>query len=198
MKILIAEDDPTSRLLLTTILRRASYDVEAHSDGASAWASLRDSDEPCLAILDWMMPGVDGTELCRRIKSLELQSPPYLILLTALGQKEDIVAGLESGANDYVTKPFHKEELLARVRVGERVLDLQQALNRRIEELEQAMAHIHTLQGLLPICAHCKSIRDDDGYWHRLEEYFSEHSQVDFTHGICPTCMKELYPEYVD
>ncbi|MBC7236080.1 MAG: response regulator transcription factor [Chloroflexi bacterium] len=193
MKILIAEDDPTSLLLLKTLLTQEGYELEAVEDGESAWAALCAPAAPQLAVLDWMMPQMDGIQVCRRVRAAQWRQPPYLILLTALDRKEDIVIGLEAGANDYITKPFHKQELLARVRVGERVVHLQNDLAHRVQELEQALSQVRTLQGMLPICANCKKIRDDEGYWHRVEEYISAHSDAVFTHGICPECMVTLY-----
>ncbi|HXF06120.1 MAG TPA: response regulator transcription factor, partial [Blastocatellia bacterium] len=124
MRILVAEDDPVSRRVLETTLQKWGYDVVSVSDGQQAWAVLSSETAPPLAILDWMMPEVDGVELCRRVRG-SLQRPIYIILLTARGSKEDIVAGLQSGADDYVTKPFDREELRARVQAGVRIVTLQ-------------------------------------------------------------------------
>jgi len=110
-------------------------------------------------------------------------------------RKEDIVSGLDAGANDYVIKPFEQEELRARLRVGERVVELQSALNDRVKELQKALSHIKTLQGILPICMHCHKIRDDQDVWQRLEKYIAEHSGVQFSHGLCPECRKKYYPD---
>ena len=194
MKTLIAEDDVTSRLALTTILQKWGYDVVATSDGAEAWAALQASDAPRLAILDWMMPGMDGVEVCRKIRQMESKRPVYIILLTALGRKEDIVTGLNAGANDYVTKPFDNNELRARLDVGRRVVDLQSALAARVRELQQALAEIRTLQGIIPICMHCHKIRTDATEWQRLERYIEGHSEAQFSHGICPECLEKHYP----
>ena len=101
-------------------------------------------------------------------------------------EKDNVVIGLESGANDYIRKPFDQEELHARVRVGERVLELQFKLAKRVKELEDPLSQIKTLQGLIPICSYCKKIRDDQNYWQQLESYISQHSQAVFSHGICP------------
>ena len=103
--------------------------------------------------------------------------------------------GLRAGVDDYVTKPFEPEELQARIQVGERILGLQSALADRVKELEEAISRIKRLQGLLPICASCKKVRDDSGYWSQLEIYVREHSEAEFSHSMCPTCMKELYPD---
>ncbi|MFL5241268.1 MAG: PleD family two-component system response regulator, partial [Gemmataceae bacterium] len=125
MNILIAEDDPVSRRALDVILRRWNYDVLAVADGAAAWDILQTEQAPKIAILDWMMPVMDGPEVCRRVLALGRSEPPYLILLTARGSKEDMVNGFKAGADDYVTKPFDREELQARIQVGIRMIGLQ-------------------------------------------------------------------------
>jgi len=147
MRILIAEDDPTSRLVLERTLRRWGHEVIATSGGDDAWAALGGADAPRLAILDWMMPDLDGVEVCRRVRALDRESLTYVILLTALGRKEDVVAGLEAGADDYVTKPFDQDELRARIRVGERLIEfhdqvvsLKEAL--RVQALHDALTGI--------------------------------------------------------
>lgn len=188
MRILIAEDDVVSRRLLEATLIRWGYEVIVTRNGVEAWDILQREDAPLLAILDWMMPGLDGLEVCRRLRSLQRAIPPYLIILTAKGRQEDIVTGLEAGANDYVTKPFNREELRARVRVGTRMVELQQSLAERVYALEDALARVKLLQGLLPICSYCKKIRDDQNYWQQVEAYIAEHSEAQFSHSICPDC----------
>lgn len=197
MKILVAEDDPVSRRVLETTLQKWGYDVVSVSDGEQAWAVLSSETAPPLAILDWMMPEVDGTELCRRVREL-LQRPIYIILLTARGSKEDVVAGLQSGADDYVTKPFDREELRARVQAGIRIVTLQAELAERIEQLQEALARVKQLQGLLPICSYCKKIRDDQNYWIQVEQYIAEHSDAQFSHGICPDCYRRYVQPELD
>jgi DNA-binding response OmpR family regulator len=188
VKILIAEDDMISRRLLETTLSRWGYTVVVTCDGAAAWEVLRGPDAPPLAILDWMMPGMDGIEVCRKARRAASSTLPYLILLTAKGRREDIVTGLRSGADDYVTKPFNREELRARVQVGMRIVELQHSLVDRVNALEEALTRVKHLQGLLPICSYCKKIRDDRNYWQQVESYISEHSEAQFSHSICPEC----------
>ena len=196
MKILIAEDDMVSRRLLEATLIKWGYEVVVTCDGAEAWEVLQRADAPLLAILDWMMPGMDGIELCRKVRRALMPTPPYLILLTAKGRREDVVTGLRSGANDYVTKPFDREELRARVQVGMRIVELQQSLADRVKALEEALARVKQLQGLLPICSYCKKIRDDQNYWQQVENYISEHSEAQFSHSICPDCYeRRVKPE---
>jgi DNA-binding response OmpR family regulator len=195
LDILIAEDDPVSRRVLEATLARWGYRVAVTEDGESAWQALRAGGGPRLAVLDWMMPGVDGPSLCRRLREHPATRPTYVILLTARGGKPDVVAGLEAGADDYIAKPFDRDELHARVRVGLRVLDLQRSLADRVTELEEALKKVKQLQGLLPICSYCKRIRDDGNYWRRVEEYIAAHSDARFTHGICPPCFEAVLRE---
>jgi DNA-binding response OmpR family regulator len=195
MSILIAEDDSVSRRLLEEVLRRWGHAVEVVTDGTAAWEALSRPVPPRLAVLDWVMPGVDGLTLCRRVRALERPDPTYLILLTARSESADVVAGLDAGADDYLTKPFRTEELRARVGVGLRVAVLQRSLAERVVDLESALARMRQLQGLLPICSYCKSIRTDGDYWQRVEEYLAAHTEARFTHGVCPTCLKTILAE---
>ena len=188
MRILIAEDDPVSRRVLETTVRKWGHEPVIATDGVMAWSVLQSKDAPPLAVLDWMMPRLDGAELCRRVR--ESGSHTYLILLTAKGGKDDLVTGLDAGADDYVVKPFNRDELRARLAVGVRVVELQLALADRVRELEGALASVKQLQGLLPICSYCKSIRsgEDGDYWQKVEHYITEHTDAQFSHGICPGC----------
>ena len=195
MKTLIAEDDSVSRRLLQAALQKWGFEVTVTTQGREAWEALQQPGAPSLLILDWLMPEIDGVEICRRIRASEALKSSYVILLTSRGSKEDIVEGLEAGADDYVTKPFDHGELRARVQVGARVIGLQNALAERVHQLEEAIASVKTLQGLLPICCYCKKIRDDGNYWHRVESYISGHANVRFSHGICPDCNDKLKAE---
>lgn len=137
MRILIAEDDPVSRRVLKTNLVRWGYDVQVTRDGNEAWEALRAEDAPRLAILDRMMPGLDGVELCRRVRK-ELKEPyTYIILLTAMHRDHDLVSGMEAGADDYITKPFNAGELRVRLRAGRRIIELQNELIDAREALRE-------------------------------------------------------------
>jgi diguanylate cyclase (GGDEF)-like protein len=136
MRILIAEDDSTSRMLLTRVLGKWGHDVVATENGAQAWEALQAEGAPQLAILDWMMPGMDGVEVCRKVRERKTGRPPYIILLTALDDKASIVAGLDAGANDYVGKPYDPDELRARIEVGRRFVELHEELAEARRELE--------------------------------------------------------------
>jgi DNA-binding response OmpR family regulator len=192
MRVLVADDEPIPRLLLERALAEWGHEVVAVADGAEAWQALRAADGPKLAVLDWVMPGIDGTEICRRLRAEPATEPVYVLLLTARGAKADVVAGLQAGANDYVTKPFDREELRARVEVGRAVVELQASLAARVRELEQALAQVKQLRGLLPICCYCKKVRDDRDYWQQVEEYVTARSEARFSHGICPDCVRNV------
>jgi DNA-binding response OmpR family regulator len=196
MKVLVAEDQAVSRHILEVSLRTWGYEVTAVEGGTRAWEILQGEDGPQLAVLDWSMPGMDGIEICRQIRTSRVMRPIYVILLTARSSREDKIRGLQAGADDYITKPFDREELRARVQVGIRVLNLQSALAERVRELEEALSRVKQLQGLLPICSYCKKIRNDRNYWQQVEGYITEHSEVQFSHGICPDCyMQYIQPE---
>ena len=194
MKILIADDDPTSLSILTAVLQVFGHEVVALSDGAEALAALLKPDAPRLAILDWMMPSLTGTEVCRRVRAQKSIQPPYLILLTSRDKKQDVAEGLLAGADDYLIKPFDSMELNARVEVGCRIVTLQNRLADKVLELESALAQIKTLRGIIPICARCKRIRDDRGFWDHVETYISAHSEAIFSHSLCPDCLIKFYP----
>ena len=196
MKILIAEDDITSRALLKHMLAEWGYEVVVTKDGNEAWEALQAEDAPKLAILDWIMPGPDGVEVCRKVRQLNVSNPTYIILLTSRSNKKDIVSGLEAGADDYISKPYETDELRVRVKVGERVAALQSALVEQVHSLKEALVHVKTLQGILPICMHCHKIRNDQQSWERLEKYIAEHSDAQFSHGLCPECLKKHYPDF--
>ncbi len=154
MRALVADDDAASRLLLQKVLTKWGYDVVTASSGEEAWKILTSDDPPDLAVLDWMMPELDGVEVCRRMRALELSSPPYLLLLTSRGEKHDIATGLESGASDYVQKPFDHDELRARLLVGRRFAELNRMLletqsELRRQALTDPLTHIMNRRAIL-------------------------------------------------
>jgi DNA-binding response OmpR family regulator len=198
MRILVAEDDTVSRQRLGALLARWGHEVTMTGTGNEAWQSLQAVDAPSLALLDWEMPGVPGPEVCRRAREAAPRAALYLILLTGRTSREDTIAGLESGADDYLTKPFDPAELRARIGVGIRVLELQQELARRVVELERAVAEVDRLHGLLPICSYCKKVRTDGDSWQQIEAYVSAHSTARFSHGVCPHCLETVLRPQVE
>ncbi len=183
MKILIAEDDGVSRLVLTTKLKRLGHEVIATEDGAEAWSSFL-VERPQLVVTDWMMPNVDGVELCRRIRSYEQEKYCYVMMLTALTGKQNYLEVMDAGADDFLNKPLDMQELAARLRVAERMLALQ-------KEVKQ-------LQGLLPICSYCKKIRDENNTWQPMEGYIAHRTDAKFSHGFCPECYEAIVKPQFD
>jgi phosphoserine phosphatase RsbU/P len=192
LEVLVADDEPVSRTVVGAMLKKNGYTVSFASDGEQAWQRLTGPQAPALALLDWEMPGLQGPEIAERIRGRKDQSPTYVILLTSRDSLADIVSGLRAGADDYVTKPANEDELIARVNVGARVVGLQLALADRVRSREEALANVKTLQTLLPMCAYCKSIRNDQNYWEKVETYFTQHSGVSFTHSYCPSCFERF------
>ena len=148
MRILVAEDDLTSRSILTTILSQWGHDPIAVSDGNAAWEVLQDPRAPKLALLDWEMPELSGPDVCRRVRQMETSDPPYIIILTSKGEKGDLVRGLEAGANDYVVKPYDRDELRARISAAQRMVELQSELNKARDALAFEALH-DPLTGIL-------------------------------------------------
>jgi len=192
IKLLIAEDDAVSRRMLEVTCTSWGFEVTAVADGLAAIQALEGDDAPPLALLDWMMPGMDGLEVVRRARARNPHQPIYIIMVTARVGREDVIRGLLAEADDYVAKPFDHRELRARVQVGARVVQLQIALAERVKELEKALSQVKSLHGLLPICSYCKRIRNDENYWQRVESYIAEHSEAEFTHGVCPQCYETI------
>ena len=191
MRVLIAEDDADSFELLATLLNSFGYEIVGVDNGDDALKILQRPDRPSLAILDRVMPGMSGVDVCRKLREQQSDNPTYIILLTALSSEADIVEGLDAGADDYITKPYDFYELNARIGVGRRVIDLQASLNNRVKELQDALGHVKTLQGILPICMHCHKIRDDAETWQQIEDYLAQHTDVQFSHGVCEKCWQE-------
>lgn len=192
-KILIADDEPVTRAAVKKVVTRRGWDVVVCDNGRDAAAQFELENPPDVAVLDWMMPGLDGSELCQRLRKKKVRA--YLIMLTGRTRPEDLVQALAAGADDYVRKPFDWSELIARIKVGVRVSLLQRQLDEKVSQLEASLANAKQLGGLLPICSYCKRIRDDRDYWNGLEHYISSHSDAKFTHGVCPSCMRDVLDE---
>jgi DNA-binding response OmpR family regulator len=173
MKVLIADDEPVSRLRVRRFLLKLGHDVVEASDGWQAWEEFQRQPLPLL-IVDWMMPKIDGLELCRMVRMERRAKYTYIMMLTALGGKGSYLEGIGAGADDFITKPFDADELQARLGVAERILSLQ--------------AEIRQLQGLLRICSYCKRIHDEENGWVQIERYVARRTEASFTHGICPDC----------
>ena len=188
MQILIADDDSVSRTLLVRTLELWGHDVDYAVDGLEACARLIMPGAPTLAILDWSMPGLEGPDVCRKVRAAALRMQPYLVMLTARHSPDDLAVALEAGADDFLSKPFNRVELMARLHAGMRILNLHRALTDRIQELEESRQREHHLRTLTPICAYCKKIRGDKADWEPIDQYLAEHGYR-FTHAVCPSCL---------
>jgi len=191
MRALIADDDPVAAVAVSRSMSNWGFETTIVHDGLAAWDHLNSDHPPSLAVIDWEMPGLEGPELCKRVRSVDARAHLYIVLLTARNSSTDLIAGLDAGADDYLIKPVDLNELRARIQVGVRVVSLQARLAEKVAELQSSLDNVRQLRGLLPICCYCKRIRDDRNYWHQLEHYLGTRSEVKFTHGICPTCMDE-------
>jgi CheY-like chemotaxis protein len=192
--ILIVDDAPANIEVLSATLGD-KYEILFALTGREA---LRLALEviPDLILLDVVMPGMGGYEVCRSLKNNPALRDIPVIFITALDQEDQETKGLELGAVDYVTKPFNPAIVRLRVRNHLELKYRRDLLSLRNAELQEALAKIKTLSGFIPICASCKKIREDSGYWKQLEAYITEHSDAEFSHGLCPDCMKKLYPDY--
>ena len=193
MNILIAEDDNPSRILLEVLLTKWGYSVTSASDGDEAWRILCEPEHPHLLVLDWLMPGIEGPAIVQRLRKRDSQYPYYAIIITSRSGKDSAASALNSGADDFIGKPFDNDELRARVAVGYRMNSLQKAFSDHIQDLTQALDRVKQLEGIIPICSYCKKIRDDHNDWKQLETYISAHSEALFSHGICPECAENIF-----
>ena len=195
--LLVAEDSPGQMEALLSILRPLGGRLLAATTGEAAVATALET-LPDLILLDVLMPGMGGMGVLRALKQDGRTAAIPVILVTARCETEDVVAGLEAGAADFIPKPFDASVLLARVRTH---LDLKRALDHErslVAELQATLAEMGRLSGMIPICAHCKKIRNDQGYWQQVEEYISSHTEALFTHGLCPECVPVFFPEMVE
>lgn len=194
IKILIVDDDPDILFATSRILKSEEYDVFAAGSGKECMVRAK-KHFPDLILLDVVLPDVDGYKLCRRLKKDPDLKGVYIIMLSAMKTSSDDQAkGLNDGADGYIARPVSNSELKARVRSMVRILKAERERDRLIKELKKALEEIETLTGLLPICCHCKKVRDDKGYWNEIEKYLKKHSKAELTHGICPDCLDKLYP----
>ena len=180
-RILFAEDDAVTRLVVTAQLQKLGYETMVARDGVEALEIFR-REKPSIVITDWMMPNMDGTDLCRAIRKQVDARYAYVIILTALDRKAGYVEGMKAGADDFVSKPCSMEELNVRLRVAERILALQ--------------AEAKQLEDLLPLCPECQRIMTEDGAWQQVESYIMRRTDAHFSHGICPACFeKHIRPQ---
>ncbi|MCC6523780.1 MAG: response regulator [Polyangiaceae bacterium] len=201
VSVLYVEDDDATRTELAELLGRRVRELRVAADGAAGLAAFR-AHEPDLVLSDIRMPQLDGLAMARELRALRPELP--IVLTTAHSDLSYLLEAIELGADGYVLKPIALPQLTRALdRAAELVLHRRAARRhaeereRLIGELEAALARIKRLSGLLPICASCKRIRDDRGYWQQLEAYITEHSEAEFTHGLCQECVTKLYGDLV-
>lgn len=193
-KILIVDDERSNISLLANALKEA-YTVLAAKNGEEGLKRAVGPNPPDLILLDIIMPGMDGYEVCEKLKATPETRDIPVIFVTGVNRVQDEAKGFELGAVDYITKPFNMSIVLARIRTQIELRETHRKLIAQNEEMRRAMAEIRRLQGFLPICASCKKIRDDEGYWQRIEKYIQDRSDAVFSHSICPECAAEMYRE---
>lgn len=192
MKILIADDDPLWQRLAYGTLTRSGYEVSLVSNGHAAWDALQEPDAPLLALLDWMMPGMDGIDVCRHLRQLPSSPLIYVILLTALDEEDAVAQAVKAGADDYLIKPVLPEHLRLRVRVGMRVLGLEVVRQRSQQELADVHAQLNWVHQLLPLCPRCRRKRRSRRYWQQIQNYIQEQPKERLTPSLCPRCQHDV------
>jgi len=206
VSILYMEDDPlTARIVQKKLEKAGDYRVEIAESGTEGLKRC-DDEEFEVALVDKNMPGVDGLEVIRRLA--ERDDAPSTVMLTASGNEIAAVQAMKSGASDYLVKdpdgvyldllPAVVLQVLHQRDMERERREHEEERERLIAELQDALANVKTLRGMLPICAGCKKIRDDEGYWSQIESYLHRHSEAEFSHGLCPGCAEELYGDYYE
>jgi len=183
MNILIAEDDMISRNLLKTTLRQFGHAVKAFSNGADAWRAF-DANPYRVIVSDWLMPEMDGLDLCRKVRQRASTEYTYFILLTANVQQgnETYIEAMNAGIDDFMAKPLDRDLIWMRLKVAERIL--------------RYTTEISNLESMLPICSYCKNVRDDNNYWQQVETYLNNRTGATFSHSVCPKCYEaKVKPE---
>jgi len=213
--IMVVEDEKISRISLLSILED-NYKVILAKNGKQAIEIAKDKDFINLILLDVMMEEMDGYEVCEILKDDIKTKDIPIIFISSLKDTQDKIKGFSAGGVDFITKPFQPDEVLARINThisitklrdeletkNRLLLDeieerkqIEKELEKSVNDLQKALSEVKTLQGFIPICANCKSVRNDKGYWEKIESYISERASVDFSHSLCPACVKELYPD---
>jgi len=193
--IMVVDDDPDVLFATARIIKKAGYSVMKASS-ASECQALIQGKQPDLILLDVVLPDMDGFELCQKIKSNPALKGIFVILTSGMKTSSSEQAdGLDVGADGYIARPISNNELKARINAMVRILISERDRDRLIVELREALSEVKKLSGLLPICSHCKKIRDDKGYWTQIESYIHDHSEAEFSHSICQDCAKKYYPD---
>lgn len=194
IKVLIVDDDPDLLFATSRIVSSAGYEVLEATTGAECLRLAKEA-RPDLILLDVVLPDADGTQISRQIKADPGLAGTFVVLISGMKKaSSEQAAGLDAGADGYIARPISNRELGARVNAWVRILSAERERDRLIEDLKAALEKVKLLSGLLPICCHCKKIRNDEGYWTQVEEYVQAHSEATFSHSICRDCAKVHYP----
>lgn len=195
IRILVVDDDPDILFATVRILKKEGFDVLSAETGKQS-LEMVENDHPDLILLDVELPDILGTEVCVKVRANLDHPKKYIMMLSGNKTSSDDQAdGLDTGADGYITRPVANRELVSRVNSMVRLIRAERKSEGYILELEEAMKKIKVLSGIVPICMHCKQIRNDKGYWSRLETFIENHSEAQFSHGICESCLEKHYPE---
>lgn len=204
--IVLVDDNTDNLRLLSNMLKKEGYEVRPANSGQMALSAIH-AKPPGLILLDIMMPGIDGFQVCSDLKANKATQDIPVIFISAMDDLAEKVKAFRMGCVDYITKPFQEEEVIARVKTHLNMETLKKGLEEKnhslevevskrkqlVLELQEALDNLKILRGLLPICSHCKKIRDSQGDWEKIDSYIQKHTDATFTHGICPDCCEELY-----
>ena len=195
ISILVVDDDPDILLATARILKKEGYQVLQAETGNQCLEKAY-KEHPDLVLLDVMLPDILGTEVCAELRNNTDHQQKYILLMSGFKtSSNDQADGLDAGADGYIARPVSNRELISRVNSMVRLIRAERERDHYILELEKAAEKIKVLSGIIPICMHCKQIRDDKGYWNQLEEFISKHSDAQFSHSLCDECLEKYYPE---
>lgn len=195
IRVLVAEDEVLVSMMVTGMLREMGFQVAGEARNGEEVTRLNHELRPDVILMDIRMPGMDGLEAARRIQQ---EAPAPVVILTSHDEKDLLVQAGEAGVGAYLIKPPDQREMERGILIAmARFQDLQE-LRRLNRELRAAVDNIKTLKGLLPICSHCKKVRDDEGYWEEVDEYVRRNTDAEFSHGLCPECYEKHYEEWMD
>lgn len=198
IRILVVDDDPDILFATARVLKKEGFEV-IHAETGGQCLEQVEKDNPALILLDVELPDILGTEVCAKLKSDPEHQKKFIIMLSGVRTSSDDQAdGLDLGADGYIARPVPNRELVSRVNSMARLIRAEREVRKYTLEIEQAMAKIKVLSGIVPICMHCKQIRNDQGYWNKLETFIESHSSAQFSHSICEPCLEKYYPEEDD
>jgi CheY-like chemotaxis protein len=187
VKVLIAEDDPIASRLMRAVLADCELEVIVAADGDEA-VEMIERENPALILLDWNLPGRTGLEICQHVRQRNQRERPYIVMVTCRDADDDVVTAFAAGADDYVRKPIHPRQLLARLQAGMRLVLREHALVQEHAALQTALASLRDMPALVPICSCCRRVSDGEDAWLAADRYLALRAGVQFTHGLCPTC----------